>query len=670
MLGLNDNRIFGFLVFLIFVLLSSSLMANSHFSKSRTARTQLQDAQLEKKITSLRDKFISAEKALKKNQHKKFNRLLGQLKAYPLYPYLQYRYLLNTISLATEKDILTFIKDNADTPYAERLRKKWLDHNAKKGRWKTYLNAYNEQSSVRRQCDYLNALLQNGKKQLAFQKVESVWLNGRSQPKSCDPVFKAWEKDGHISDDLRWQRIRLAMAKGQISLANYLAKPMTKTDKAFLEQWVKLHRKPHKLLSSKPYLDFVAVKKHPMQIDLIVHVFKRLARKKPELAAKSWLKMKSKQSLSEQNKAQIFRAIGLSLARKHKNNAWYWLNKVADQYSDSEVQEWRTRAAIREQDWNATLDSINRLPESERQNLRWNYWLAEVSDEFGQTKDANEKYAQLALKRGYYGFLAADKLDMPYSFEHSPLSISKEEIKKLEVYPGILRAREFYIMRRSIEAKREWYYATSKQFNEQQRVVAAKIAQQWGWHERAILTIAHTNERNDMELRFPIKYKDKVTHFSKMHNLDDAYTYAVIRRESAFATDAHSRAGALGLMQIMPATGRSVAKKMKLRYKGKNQLLSADTNLKLGTNYLQKMLNKFNQQPVLASAAYNAGGHRVKRWLPKEAEIPAINWVETIPFKETREYVAAVLAYTSIYEHRLGKSITRLEDKMPDVPKK
>jgi len=644
--------------------------ANTAFSKTRLVVTKIQDKQLDTEIASLRKKFIAAEKALNKNQIKKFKNLLSQLKKYPLYPYLEYQFLRKNLSQAKQQDVLAFINRAKETPYAEKIRKKWLDLSAKKKRWESLLKAYTPQSSVRRQCDYLNALLKTGKKQLAYSKVESIWLNGRSQPKSCDPIFKAWEADGHISTELRWQRIKLAMGKGKISLVKYLAKPLGKENKKFLENWIELHRKPQNLLKSKIYKQFIAGKVHPMQNDLFVHVLKRLARKKPELAAKNWLQLKNQVKLSKQKQAEIYRAIGLSLARKHKNNGWYWLDKVPDQYSDKSTKEWRIRAAIREQDWNATLNAIRRLPESEQQNLRWTYWLAEINDKFGQTKNANEIYLKLAAKRGYYGFLSADKLDMPYSFEHSPLPVSKKQIKQLESHPGILRAREFFIMRRAIDAKREWYFVTSKLFDEKQRIIAAKIAQQWGWHDRAILTIAHTNERDDMELRFPLMYEDRVSHYSKVHKLEDAFTYAVIRRESAFASDARSHAGALGLMQIMPATGKSVAKKMKLRYKGKNQLLSTETNLNLGTNYLQKMLKKFDQQPVLASAAYNAGGHRVKRWLPKGANMPAINWVESIPFKETREYVSAILAYTSIYQHRLGKSVTRLEDRMPDVPKK
>ena len=145
---------------------------------------------------------------------------------------------------------------------------------------------------------------------------------------------------------------------------------------------------------------------------------------------------------------------------------------------------------------------------------------------------------------------------------------------------------------------------------------------------------------------------------------------AVIRRESAFATDARSRVGALGLMQIMPATGKVIAQKLKVKFNSKNQLLNPETNVAFGTKYLNMMLQKFYKQPALASAAYNAGGHRVKAWLPDNKEMQADRWIETIPFTETREYVSSILAYTAIYEHRMGLPQTRLEQVMQNVPSK
>ncbi|HEY9051548.1 MAG TPA: lytic transglycosylase domain-containing protein, partial [Gammaproteobacteria bacterium] len=168
-------------------------------------------------------------------------------------------------------------------------------------------------------------------------------------------------------------------------------------------------------------------------------------------------------------------------------------------------------------------------------------------------------------------------------------------------------------------------------------------------------------------LRFPMPLKDKVEHYSQKQQLDPALTYAVIRRESAFMADARSSVGALGLMQIMPGTARRVARHMNLPYGGKYSLLSADTNLNLGTSYLSQMLKRLDSQPVLATAAYNAGPNRVMDWLPQNAPLEAIRWIETIPFTETREYVSNVLTYSVIYQHRMAQTYTRLTQNMPPV---
>ena len=134
--------------------------------------------------------------------------------------------------------------------------------------------------------------------------------------------------------------------------------------------------------------------------------------------------------------------------------------------------------------------------------------------------------------------------------------------------------------------------------------------------------------------------------------------------------DAKSSVGALGLMQIMPGTARKVARNMKVRYRGRTSLLRTETNIKLGTGYLGQMMKRLDSQPVLATAAYNAGPHRVKQWLPEAQPMDAIRWIETIPFTETREYVSNVLAYTVIYQHRMSKNYTRLASRMPPVQPK
>ena len=130
--------------------------------------------------------------------------------------------------------------------------------------------------------------------------------------------------------------------------------------------------------------------------------------------------------------------------------------------------------------------------------------------------------------------------------------------------------------------------------------------------------------------------------------------------------DARSRAGALGLMQLMPATARGQAKRMKIRSPQTRDLMSPDTNIQLGAGYLGLVYERLDQHPVLATAAYNAGPHRVRKWLP-DRDLPADIWVETIPFSETRGYVQRVMTYTAIYQSRLGETPTRLSERMRPV---
>ena len=128
--------------------------------------------------------------------------------------------------------------------------------------------------------------------------------------------------------------------------------------------------------------------------------------------------------------------------------------------------------------------------------------------------------------------------------------------------------------------------------------------------------------------------------------------YAVIRQESAFNKDARSHAGALGLMQLMPKTGQVTAKKNNIPLPSTGLLYEPDKNITIGSAYLKQVMEEYDDNIVLASAAYNAGPHRVKRWLPKDEEKPAARWIAMVPFNETRNYIQRILAYMAIYDWR------------------
>ncbi|MFQ5760491.1 MAG: lytic transglycosylase domain-containing protein, partial [Acidiferrobacterales bacterium] len=192
-------------------------------------------------------------------------------------------------------------------------------------------------------------------------------------------------------------------------------------------------------------------------------------------------------------------------------------------------------------------------------------------------------------------------------------------------------------------------------------------ARQWGWHDRVVYTLSKSGHRHDLDLRFPLLYRPMVETNAEANNLDPSWIFGVMRQESAFVPDARSSAGALGLMQLMPRVGRATARKLKLRIRSNDVILKVENNLRLGAAFLKNMLRRYKGHQMLATAAYNAGPTRVRGWLPQSAAIDADAWVETIPFEETRDYVKNVMAYTAVYDHRLGRRPVRLCQRMPSV---
>ncbi len=249
---------------------------------------------------------------------------------------------------------------------------------------------------------------------------------------------------------------------------------------------------------------------------------------------------------------------------------------------------------------------------------------------------------------------------------HFPLPEDLEAKNKISHMPSIRRARELFILYGDYRARREWQYALRSMTNYQKQI-AARLASEWGWYDRAIFAMAAAHAYDDLELRFPITYRDDIEKYAKKRNLDTGWIFALMRSESAFMEKVKSPAGALGLMQIMPATGRLTAKKIGLKKFRPSDLLIGKKNIVIGTAYMKEMLDKFNGNRILATASYNAGPGRSVKWSPrKDCKEPDI-WVEQIPFNETRAYVKRVMFYASIYDWRLNQQITPLKQRMTAI---
>ena len=606
--------------------------------------------------------FITTEQAINKGNLTLARQLKSTIKDYPLYPYLEYELLKKTLPRASNRSIQDFLDDYADTPLAGYLRLRWLNQLARQKRWQDYVDFYQPQKNIERQCHYLNALIRTGSKSQALTLVEPLWLYGKSRPKACDPVFDTWKKSPGFSTDLVWQRIELSIDKGQIKLARYLAKLLPAADKPWVERWINAHEKPHSVLRDKNFK-----RPHKYKNKILAHAVKREIRVSVFGALDLWEQLQARHQFDELETHLMNRKLAFWLMRREDSPAAYeFVANVEPCSHDSRLQETRLRAGLLRQDWPKVLAWLDRLPAAEQASERWQYWRARALQEQGDAAAANKIFRQLAESRGYYGFRAADQVDLPYRFAPGKTPVDEKVSNSIRQSATVARIEELLALDRKDAARREWYKFT-RDMQADELMAAAMLAKAWGWHDQAIFTLARSDYWDDLETRFPLEHKKPVRKQAKATRLDPSWIYGIIRQESAFNAAVRSHAGAIGLMQLMPATARYVSRKLlKQKTLKQSQLQIPENNILLGTTYLRYVLDKLQQNPVLATAAYNAGPHRVNSWLPKH-QLPADIWVELIPFRETRQYVQRVFTYASIYDHRLNRKLTRLSERMPAI---
>ncbi|MFK7795292.1 MAG: transglycosylase SLT domain-containing protein [Gammaproteobacteria bacterium] len=615
-------------------------------------------------LSKQRELYTQARHELAVGDLKDFEYLASQLKDYPLYPYLRYEELRRRMSSAPEKDIRAFLDNYSYIPAARRIRQAWLNELMKRGQHSKFQQYYEVGNKVAHNCFDLQARMKAGNTPEAIKEIKAFWLVGSSQPNQCDPLFAWLEKQGYMDDELIWQRIDLAMAKRDIKLAKYLAGKLSTKQVHWFALLNSVHRDPKKILTD-PDLK----QDHPLARKVIAYGARRWARKDVTAAAKAWQQLSSKYQFSEQQLVQTQADIALTASLRHHSLAADLMSQLPADIEDADVQQWRARAAMRANDWPAVLRSIVLMDVETKEELEWKYWRARALEEMGVHTDAKYIYQKIARERDYYGFLAADRVQQPYEMNDQPLQFTDFEIGRVLEYPPLIRARELLEAGQTSHAYNEWKYLTAG-FDAKKLQIAAYIAHQWDWYHTAIFTVARGKHYDDLQLRFPQPYDDIVSKNARRFSLTPEYVYGVMRQESAMNSIAKSHAGARGLMQLMPATAKDVAKSLKIKSPNRTALLQPKVNVQLGSKYLRSMLDRYDNQQVLATASYNAGPHRVKRWLPPNEKMSADVWVDTIPYDETRKYVRRVMAYSTVYEWKMAHKTTRLQSRMPPVPAK
>lgn len=605
--------------------------------------------------------YLAALEALKAGQQGRFKTLFNRLDGYILRGYLEYEFLKNRVPSTPAAEIHRFLTENSQAPISDYIRQKWLHALANRGDWSTFLKEYQDVGDPELQCLHLAHRLKTSEQQAALMlEAEQLWLTGKQLPRVCDRVFSAWKNAGHMTADKVWARIRLAMEARNLRLASELARQLEPAERVWVKRWEAMHRDPVRELHNIAY-----PVETPVARMVVKHGVVRLAYRDPEEAMIQWHLLKGKYQFFGEDDNYVMRHIGILAAQDQLPQALVWLSEVSADPKDESLHLWRVKAALRAGQWETAKRFIAGLSEEQQRDSRWRYWSARILEATGNKSAARSLYQGLARDRSYYGFLAADRIDTDYSMQHVGIGASPEEISAMLARPGIQMAQELYQMGQVTDARRQWTW-TMRHMNNRDLAVAAVIAQQWGWHDRAILTLAKSDHQDDLELRFPLLYREFIEANASEAGIDPSWVYGVVRQESAFVVDARSSAGALGLMQLMPSTGRLTGRKLNIPIRNNRALLNVENNLRLGASYLKEVLGRNNGNQVLATASYNAGPNRVSSWLP-ERDMDADIWIELIPFSETRDYVKNVMSYTTVYDHRLGSRPARLKNRMTEI---
>jgi len=607
-----------------------------------------------------RKQYQEAKKALQKGDLATFNKLSNTLRDYPLYPYLRYNYLQPRLTRDSNHEVSEFLNEYSEFPLADSLRTQWLRHLARTGQWQAYYENYTTQSEPVFQCNHLISRLKTNNHTLLLEDIRSVWLSGSSLPPDCDPVFKLLYQSELFTDDLVWQRIRLAMQNNNTGLATYLGRYLGNDQKQWMNHWVSVHNNPDKLTHNPKFEDT------PVAREILIHGIHRLAGQNINKAIERWDNLQSQYDFTPGEIMEIDRVIAVRAARSKHARTNELLDRVDAFNVNDDVFHWRLVTALEALDWDKLRKWTDGVPSHEDLKFRWFYWHARALEQTGDGEKAKRIYASIANERDYYGFLASDRLGINYSMGHKSLPDVPEEKEKIKNLSGIQRADELRAIGEKQQARREWNHAL-KLMTSYQKEIAARLAADQGWHDVAIVSLGSAHSYDDLEVRFPIPYQTLIDENANKHQLDRGWVYALVRAESAFIEDIKSPAGAMGLMQVMPATGKETAKRMGLKNFQVAHLLVADKNVPIGSMYLRQMLDRFNGNMILATAAYNAGPHRVRNWLPDSDCLDSDVWVERIPINETRTYVRRVMFFASIYDWRLRKEVMPLHQRMAIV---
>ena len=587
------------------------------------------------------------------------------LREYVLWPDLRATWFRANLRKADRDRIEAFLYRYGTLRPARELRYRYALYLADSGQRDRFLGIYQAfyqgLGDARLDCTALHAEIDAGNGDRILHRGRDLWLTGQSQAKECDPVFAYMREQRQLTEDDYRARYALAIEAREFTRARWLARSLDDNLVDEANEWLRSQSKPEQFVGSHgQHAD------DDVTLEQLAYAIERITYRDPEKALQLWDSLEGAYTFPAELRHSTRRHIALWTARDNLPGAYELLTSLPLEAQDAEVLRWRARVSLRAEQWTDLLNDIAMMSPDERTSEQWRYWRGIALARSGREAAAAVVLELLAAERSYYGFLAADELGVGYAFAHDTLKADESAIATLSRREEFVRARELFLVGLDGRGRSEWD-ATVAGLSADDKTQAAVLAHRWGWHSRAIATAASAGHYDDLALRYPLPFRQSFEQHASSASIPTTWALGIARSESLFMRDVRSRAGAVGLMQLMPATGRKVAQELKLTYSGLDTLTDPNHNIRLGTTYLGNMVERYDGNHVLATAAYNAGPHRVDRWLPQSGVVDARIWIENIPFNETRKYVRRVMAAETIFHWRMTGETRRLSDRLPQV---
>ncbi|WP_429193499.1 transglycosylase SLT domain-containing protein [Aeromonas salmonicida] len=602
--------------------------------------------------------YRQAYDAVRANDQARFQQIRARLTHYPLLPYLDYYQLAFRPGAADYDKVTRFIREHGDTPQSNRLERSYLTHLAQSQQWSQFLRFYPAKpSSTDLLCMHYQARYYTGQQTQALQEAGKLWLSGQSRPDACAPLFQLWQQAGLRTQEKVWTRMTLAFEAENPNLIRHLGAQLGSGMRPYADQMIALFEQPARAMNPA-YFSTAAPSRRLLSLGLA-----RYANQQPESVLRQLVQARSRFGLTPAEVAPVERAVARRLLLDRSISQRSWVDATVVRLDDPDLLELRARLAIWEQDWRGLSGWVKRMPMALQKEDRWRYWLARSLEVQGQKKPARDLYLETANLRGFYGFMAAQRTGVPYRIKNQSAGTKVPDWRTAtHRWPFLLRVRELLDMNEITAARAEWVHNMDRN-PVAQRIEFGHIALNQGWHELAILASIRAEAWDAIELRFPKPYKQTFSQMARERSVDMSLLYAVSRQESALYPRAESPVGARGLMQLMPGTAKETASKLGVPYRNPEQLFEPTLNVRLGSAYLKRLLDVYDGNRILATAAYNAGPGRVKRWREQSRNRPMDVWVESIPYKETRNYVQNVLSFDLIYQHKLQQPLRFMSER-------